>query len=148
MGTALNLARILASRSAGEGDCCARPAAEARTTVAGKRCPRNALPASVTEPRKMSRREVCFCKKVNFMSFRPSIRSSASWIFLTPWRLAYQCNGCAILNCVRRSDLGLRLVPNFEELLLGEENPIVRSGRSAYCYSESSNSDPRLTDDS
>jgi D-aminopeptidase len=34
MGTALNLARILASRSAGEGDCCARPITEARSGAA------------------------------------------------------------------------------------------------------------------
>ena len=37
MGTALNLARILASRSVGEAACCAEPA-EARSNVAGKRC--------------------------------------------------------------------------------------------------------------
>jgi hypothetical protein len=34
-----------------------------------------------------------------------------------------QCNACAILNSMKRSDLGLLLVPNFEELLFGEENP-------------------------
>jgi hypothetical protein len=44
--------------------------------------------------------------------------------FLDSAAHAYQCNGYAILNSVRRSDLGLRLVPNFEELLFGEQNPI------------------------
>jgi hypothetical protein len=34
----LNLARILASSSAGEGACCVLPAAEARSNLAGKRC--------------------------------------------------------------------------------------------------------------
>jgi len=29
-------------------------------------CAKKALPANVTEPRKMSRREVCFCKKLDF----------------------------------------------------------------------------------
>src|SRR6266481_420848 len=69
MGTAPNCARILASRSAAEGACCASPAAEARSSVAGKRCARKALPASVTESRSISRRELCFCKKLNFMFF-------------------------------------------------------------------------------
>src|ERR1700716_4013678 len=64
MGTALNLARILASSSAAEGACCASSAAEARSSVAGKRCDRR---ANVTESRNISRREVCFCKKLNFM---------------------------------------------------------------------------------
>jgi hypothetical protein len=35
-----------------------------------KRCARKALPASVTEPRKMSRREVCFFNKVNLMQLQ------------------------------------------------------------------------------
>src|ERR1700733_9091705 len=64
-GKALNQARIFVRRSDAEG-ACAR-AVEARRNGAGKRFIRNALPASVTEPRKMSRREVCFCKKLDFM---------------------------------------------------------------------------------
>src|SRR6266404_2284848 len=74
MGTAPNCARILASRSAAEGACCAQPFAEARSSVAGKRCARKALPASVTESRTMLRREVCFCKKLDFMLFQPFFR--------------------------------------------------------------------------
>src|SRR6266478_5089504 len=77
MGTALNLARMLASRSAGEGDCCAKPAVEARSNLAGKRCARTALPARVAEPRNISRRDVCFCKKLNFMFFSPFVRSGS-----------------------------------------------------------------------
>src|ERR1700722_16059140 len=60
-GAALNLARISASRSAGEGVCRASPAAEARS--------RKALPTRVAELRNISRRDVCFCKKLNFMFF-------------------------------------------------------------------------------
>src|SRR3979490_1819231 len=75
MGTALNLARILASRSAAEGDWCASPAAEARRSLAGKRCARRALPDNVTEYRNISRRDVCFCKKLNFMFVSPFFRS-------------------------------------------------------------------------
>ena len=44
--------------------------------------------------------------------------------FLDSAAHSYQCNGCSILNSVSTSDLGLLLVPNFEELLFGEENPI------------------------
>jgi hypothetical protein len=44
--------------------------------------------------------------------------------FLDSAAHSYQCNGWAILDSVRRSDLALRHVPNFEELLFGEENPI------------------------
>src|ERR1700678_2913355 len=68
-GKALNQPRIFARRSAAEG-ACAR-AGEARSNGAGEKFIRNALPASVTEPRNMSRREVCFCKKLEFISFSP-----------------------------------------------------------------------------
>src|ERR1700761_779049 len=72
-GAELNLARILASRSAGDGVCCASAAAEARSGIAGNNCARRALPASVAEPRNISRREVCFSKKLNFMFFASSL---------------------------------------------------------------------------
>jgi hypothetical protein len=46
--------------------------------------------------------------------------------FLDSEAHSYQCNGCAILNSLKGCNLELPLVPNFEELLFGEENPIVR----------------------
>jgi hypothetical protein len=36
---------------------------EARSSVEGKTCAKNAVPASVAESRINSRREVCFCKR-------------------------------------------------------------------------------------
>jgi hypothetical protein len=52
-----------------EGISCASPAAEARSNLAAKRYARKALLASMAEPRNISRRDVCFCKKLNFRFF-------------------------------------------------------------------------------
>jgi len=82
MGTALNLARILASRSAAEGDCCASPAAEARSSVPRERgAPGEQRGLNLAT---FSRREVCSCKELNFMFFRPSFRSGLAITCMRP----------------------------------------------------------------
>ena len=46
-------------------------AGHGRSNVAGKNCARKTLPAIVAEPRSISRREVCFSKKLNVIFVRP-----------------------------------------------------------------------------
>src|SRR3984885_4215413 len=90
-GAALNLARILASRSAAEGAACALLIAEARSDVEEKSCASRAPPANVTEPRNISRREVCFCKKLNFIFLRPFF-CALGYFFA-----AYRLESCVLL---------------------------------------------------
>src|SRR5580658_9111174 len=84
-GAALNLARILARRSAGEGIGCALLIAEARSDTVGKKGARRTLHASVAEPRNTSRRVVCFGKRLNFI-FVDLSAAVSSRCFGTPLR--------------------------------------------------------------
>jgi hypothetical protein len=56
-----------------------------------------------------------------FCAYQKSVRSSESWAFWSKVQ-SYECNDWAIHNSLKRRDLELPRILNFEESLYGQEN--------------------------